>query len=202
LLLGLSVSSCSLFSADLQPDPEYQLNPQEQALAQIQHWSLGARLSVRYENTAWSGGLRWRQSPQDFVLSVSAPLGQGALRLQGDINAVRFQSADGRELLADDLAHMIRHELGFELPVLELRNWIRGLPATPGGAFLVRDDQQRIQVIRQRGWRVDYAAYQEFSAQWLPRKIHISDGSYDIRIAVYDWQDETTAAAAEHVNHE
>jgi len=148
-------------------------------------------MSVRYENRAWSGGLRWRQSPEDFVFTVSAPLGQGALRLKGDREAVHFKSADGREIQADDLPEMIRHELGFDLPVIEMRNWIRGLPATPGGAYVQRDPQQRILSIRQGTWQIDYNGYREFSSRWLPRKIHISDGSYDIRVVVYEWVDES-----------
>ena len=148
-------------------------------------------MAVRYDDRAWSGGLRWRQSPEDFVFTVNAPLGQGALQIKGDSDAVHFKSADGRELQADDLPDMIRHELGFDLPVIELRNWIRGLPATPGGAYLKRNAENRIEAIKQREWRIDYGIYQEFSGRWLPRKIHISDGRYDIRIAVYDWLDES-----------
>jgi len=125
------------------------------------------------------------------VFTLSAPLGQGALRLTGDANAVNFQSADGRELQAEDLPEMIRHELGFDLPVVDLRYWIRGLPTTPGGAFIQRDQDQRIRSIRQREWQIDYGAYREFDGHWLPRKVHISDGGYDIRIAVYDFQDES-----------
>jgi len=181
----------------LQPDPDYELSSTELALAQVKRWSVGARLSVRYDNKAWSGGLRWRESPESFVFTVSAPLGQGALRLKGDANAVTFESADGRQFQAEDLPEMIRHELGFDLPVMEMRRWIRGLPATPGGAFILRDEAQRIGSIRQRGWQIEYARYQEFSGRWLPRKIHISDGSYDIRVALYEWNDESVAALKE-----
>jgi len=192
---SLALPACTLFSSSLQPDPEYQLSSSELALAQIKRWSVGARLSVRYDNKAWSGGLRWRQSPESFVLAINAPLGQGALRLKGDADAVHFESADGRQIQAEDLPEMIRHELGFDLPVVEMRNWIRGLPASPGGAFIRRDQAQRIVSIRQRGWQIDYSHYQAFSGHWLARKIKISDGSYDIRVALYEWNDESEAPA-------
>lgn len=180
--------ACSLFSESLQPDPAYQLTATELALKNQQRWTISARLSVRMDNRAWSGSLRWRQSPEDFVFTVYAPLGQGALQLKGDNQAVRFRSADGRDFLAEDLPTMVRDELGFDLPVISLRDWIRGLPARSGGAFIRRGQDQEIRSIKQGEWTVEYRSYQTLAGQIIPRKMRVYNDSYELRIVVYDWR--------------
>jgi len=113
------------------------------------------------------------------------------MQLKGDTDGVRFRAADGSDLMADDLPQMMQHELGFDLPVVNLRYWIRGLPTATGGASIVRDSEQHIRSLRQQGWLVEYGPYQVFGDRYMPRKIRIQKDAYDIRVVVYDWLDES-----------
>lgn len=167
------------------------LTSAEQALYDKQYWQLSGRLSITSEKGAWSGALRWRQNSKKFVLSLNAPLGQGALQIKGDDISVELNTADGRSLMADDVDSLFEKEIGWALPVSGLRYWLFGIPSPESSATILRDQQSIISEIKQLQWKIAIKRYQTVGEIQLPKKLELNNRDFNIRLIIDHWDMET-----------
>lgn len=166
-------------------------------------WTLQGRIAVRAGDEGWHASLIWHQTGNAYQADLSGPLGQGALRLQGDDTGVRLQRADGlRDQSADADALLARHT-GWRLPVNGLRYWVLGLAApqsgwgslpgslpgsTPREARWERDANGRPERLLQDGWDIRYTAFQEWPGLGtLPRRIEMEREGLHARLLIDTW---------------
>lgn len=159
-------------------------------------WTLQGRIAVRAGDAGWHASLTWRQTGTAYHAELSGPLGQGALRLQGDASGVRLERADGlRDQSADADALLARHT-GWRLPVNGLRYWVLGLAAPPSISGPVagheprweRDANGRPLRLLQDGWDIRYSAFQEQPGIGsLPRRIEMERDGLHARLLIDTW---------------
>ena len=173
----------------------YQLTDFENSLYRIPVWQLSGRLSIRADNEALSGSLRWRQDIAAFIINFNAPFGQGALQIKGDSVGVELETADGRTLQADDIDQMFAEVAGWELPLSGLRYWIFGIPSPDNEARLKREQDQadgRITEIQQSDWVVALPRYVQIGEKSLPRKLRLRSIGHkpelQVRLVIDNWQ--------------
>lgn len=138
--------------------------------------------------------LSWDQQGEHFEVRLSGPLGVGALLLSGAPDAMTIRTKDGIAQTRDASDFML-HQLGWSLPVSQLRYWVLGLPAPGETPTLVINDQGRAVNLKQDGWQIDYAEYQTFNNIELPRKIDLADGTHSFRLVIDQWSDVGTDGA-------
>jgi outer membrane lipoprotein LolB len=157
-------------------------------VASIRDWSLAGRVALSTPEEGFNASIYWTQSDQRYSLRIVAPLGQGSYGLDGGPERVVMRTPDRRTLTAKDPEGLIRAELGWTLPVLGLRYWVRGIPepGTPITA-LTLDDRGRMTALQQSGWRIDVMGYGSESGLDLPSRLFLETDRFRVRIAVGRW---------------
>lgn len=158
----------------------------EATLAAIGDWSLHGRLGVSDGHDSGSGSLEWTQHASAFRFSVHAPVTGKTWVLSGDegyarLDGLREQPVDGR-----DAASLLDRELGWKVPVTELRYWVRGQRAPGAAEIEFRGDGLPV-LIAQGGWTVRYLDYDVAQDPPMPSKVFASRGDYKVRLAIRDW---------------
>ncbi|KPJ90340.1 MAG: hypothetical protein AMJ53_13840 [Gammaproteobacteria bacterium SG8_11] len=195
LCAAFSISGCaSLLKTTKYPplsaEQQAALEQRRQSLADVAAWDFSGRLSLKTDNEAWTGKVRWRQSGEEFRLHFNSPTGQGAMQLMSNAQfGVEMRVAEGGVYYADDAESLLYDHTGWRLPVSGLRLWVMGLPeGNREIAELLFDDQGRIQSLQQYQWRVQYGPYQQVQAHYLPRKITLQNNKLNLRIVIDHWE--------------
>ena len=154
----------------------------------VEDWDLRGRIAVRAAEQGWHASLRWRQSGDLFQIELSGPLGQGAVRLQGDAARVQLVRADGLRDQAADADTLLARHTGWSLPVGGLRYWVRGLAVPARPAHWTRAANGRPQRLQQDGWDIRYTDFQEQPGLGLlPRRIDLERDGLQARLLIDTW---------------
>jgi outer membrane lipoprotein LolB len=163
------------------------LTEQEAAISALQTWQLDGRIALKRDNEGFSAGLDWQQSPDSFRVELTGPLGETRARLTGSSSQAILELPDQAPLASTDVESLLRDHFGWQLPVEQLRWWVRGL-AGPGTTVRARDTEGRIQQLVADGWQVDYLAWQQVGELWLPKRLEARHEQLSLKLALYDWQ--------------
>ena len=156
----------------------------------LTQWSAEGKLALRTPQQSESASLNWHQTGVITRLQLSGPLGAAATTLYS--NGQTLEIRQGEELSTWDLADTgaLARETGWDLPLLALPHWIKGLPA-PGidiQEMQMGPDPARIEVLKQDNWEIRYEAYAEFSTITLPIRLRIQRENTTVRVIIRDWQ--------------
>jgi len=160
-----------------------------QSAAVLDAWQLMGRVSLTRGEEGWHASLNWQQQGDHFYLKISGPLGQGGFQLNGDDRGVVLVDADGKTFAAKDADVLLAQVTDWQLPVMGLRYWIRGLPAPGAGeAQSSKDDSGRLNRLVQSGWTINYNRYQIVDDISLPDKLQLLRDDIAVRIVVDKWE--------------
>ncbi len=167
---------------------EKRFEAHQKALEALHAWNIKGRIAFRAGEDAWHAKLYWKQDGARFEMRLLAPLGQGGIDIRGDGHRVLVSLPRGKTLVTEDPEALLRAELGWELPLKELRYWIRGLPA-PHLPYRKRlDGEGRLHELFQDGWHVVYARYTQRDGLPLPAKITLERGEMVARLVIETWR--------------
>ena len=173
---------------DVEPDPE-QLRRQalrEQALTAVPAWSLRGRLGVSDGRDGGSGTLEWTQRGDTFRFSVHAPVTGKTWTLAGTPSHAVLTGLRPQAIEGDDARALLERELGWQVPVAGLVDWVRGMRA-PGTANIEFRPDGLPAAIIQDGWRVEFLDYDGNHEPPLPRRLFASRGERKVRLAIREW---------------
>ena len=192
-LYAVLLSGCELLPVTEAPAITPTIEPQaawaqhQSQLNSLEAWTLDGRISMRQDEEAWHASLQWQQIDSAYHINLFGPFGQGALRLDGSPQSVILQH-DGETVQSDDAEQLLRQQVGLQVPVNGLRYWAVGL-AAPGSDYKEELDQEgRLAVLQQNGWRVRYRGYVAVKGFMLPGKIFLDRDGLDVRLVVDQWQ--------------
>lgn len=159
------------------------------AMAALEYWYLEGKLGYRTAADAGTARLSWRQTPQSTEVSLSGPFGAGSAHIRADPDGAVLRQPGAAELRADSGEALSRELLGWELPVSELRDWVRGIPfrGTPVEAMHF-DALGRLERLQQDGWALGFSDYRDTGAGFLPGRIEANDGRVRIRLLIKSWR--------------
>jgi outer membrane lipoprotein LolB len=185
LLLILLLTGCAAVPPAAPPDVD-SITAAERAA--ITHWQFNGRVSLTRGEQGWHAGLKWQTRGERYRLRVAGPLGQGALLLTGDEQAVTLVDGEGRVYVASTAEDLLQQATGWELPVSGLHYWVRGLSAPQGGFETSRDAQGRLQQLVQSGWTITYQRYQDVAGSAWPAKMRLERDGLTVRLVIDEWQ--------------
>ncbi|MEC8126180.1 MAG: outer membrane lipoprotein LolB [Pseudomonadota bacterium] len=189
LLLGLSLTGCSLMPWSLDDDSEIlTFLPADQ----LNQWDLTAKFSVSTKEGTESGSIRWILNPNEERLDVLSPTGSVVAQLTMTETEARLKT-DDRETVAKDAETLFREVMDLSLPVAALRYWVRGLDAPDLPLESVeKDGEGRITDLTQDGWQLAYngnVSIESGSHRFeVPRRLTATRGDIEIRWASTEWQ--------------
>lgn len=151
------------------------------------NWQIRGRVSLVKGDQGWHASLNWREDAGRYRLDLSGPLGQGAVRLEGDAAVVRLQTADGHDYVAEDADALVQAATGWQLPVAGIRYWVRGVPV-PGQPAVVRTDADgRLVSLVQSGWDIRYERFEDVDGRAWPTRMQLTTDDLSVRLVVDDW---------------
>jgi outer membrane lipoprotein LolB len=147
-------------------------------------FELSGRVAVRYGQESATGRVQWRHGAASDDLLITNPLGQGVARLTRARGEVELHTSYGREARAHDAETLTEKVLGWRLPLDGLPQWVRAEPRPGRPVEVERDASQRVKVMRQDDWRIDYEEY----AGERPSRLRLSRPDLEIRLVIESWQ--------------
>lgn len=188
LVLLLGLTACGI-TPMLPPsdEPEQAWSSHQQTMRQLSHWRLNGRLLVVNEHETWNTGIHWRQQDEHYHILITAPLGQGSMRLQGDTHQVSLQSHEGEMWLSNNPETLLQEQLGWRVPVAALRHWVLGLPG-PGPYQHRLNEAGMLAKLWQGEWEIEFRDYRERDGHWLPGRVFANNHQAKVRLVIGEWQ--------------
>lgn len=189
-VLGLAIATLS--ACALQPQRPGDADPaawraHRDQVAALEQWRLSGRMALRTEDDAYNASVDWIQSGARYEIKLTAPFGQGGMRLRGDRGYSELTLADDGTVVAADPETLLARELGWHLPVAGLRYWVLGLPDPRADKQWVLDEAGRISRLQQEGWEIDFRRYMDVNGVDLPGKVFITHPRMQVRLVVDRW---------------
>ncbi len=161
------------------------------ALRSERNWSFQGRAAISKGRNGGNGRIDWAQQGEAFEVSLAAPVTRQSWQLTGGAGQpVRLDGLEGGPRTGDDAGQVLLQATGWEIPVEQLAQWVRGLPANAGAPdHLGFDAEGRPRVLRQQGWQIDYQDWYpaEGGTPSLPRRIEAVNGDAKVRLIVDAW---------------
>jgi outer membrane lipoprotein LolB len=164
-------------------------------LESMEDWDFTGRIAVRDDQEAHNSRIRWRQRGEDFVINLWGALNIGATEIVGSAQQVRLQQERQEPLITNSPEELIREQLGYELPVENLRYWIKGIPAPGQRASPTFNEHNQLTSLRQSGWQIEYLSYTNYALETLPTQIRMEKQPLRLEF-IMRWTVAAPAAAA------
>lgn len=181
-----------LILAGCAPQPLRPVDSWEEHLARVaalETWYVSGQLGVRLPDNSGSARLRWQQSQDDFRIDLSGPFGQGRTLIQGRPGAVTLQQGGEEPLQASSAEELLWLATEWQVPVEELRYWVRGIPSPEQPIQqLKRNREGLLAELQQGGWHLQYSNYTLVDNRWhLPRRIVAQHEDARLTLVIHTW---------------
>lgn len=178
--LAMLVCSCASFTPEPQP-PARPPQPETAAFA------LNGRISVKYNGSTHSAGLRWTHTAQSDEVLLLAPLGQTAARIYSDARHTTLDDGDNH-YENESAETLMQQVLGWHLPLKGLRHWLLGLAEAGSPAQIERYGNGQIALLLQNGWEVRYLRYDGERPDSLPKRLQLNHENLQVQLLVDEWE--------------
>lgn len=152
---------------------------------------LEARIAAAVGQEGFSAGLTWMQRGRRSQISLQAPLGFGSAEILRDGDTLSLRSSRGDHYEGDGALEELSRRLGFAPPLDSLRYWVLGVPDPGLPGIETPDEAQRLSVLEQAGWRIQFQEYRSFGAgpleAVLPRRLTLEREGVRLRLVADRW---------------
>lgn len=156
-------------------------------LGGLDEWEFGGRIAVKTEADGFNGKLRWTQRQDEFSATASGPLGAGAIRINGDGQAVTLTDKDGVRSELQNAELEFRNRYGWSIPIASLRYWALGIPDPSAPAETKVNDQGQLESLLQRDWSVSFSRYDGAGGQLMPKVLTAQNRDTRVRLVIDHW---------------
>lgn len=185
LLCGCSVSQKQQQALTKKEPKTWQQTKEK--LAELKSYIASGKAAFNQNGKGGSASLRWQQASDRFSIDLSLPLA-GTLKIKGEPNLVSLMKPSGELAVAKTPEELVKKAFGFEIPVSGLRYWLIGLPAPdPAPVRILFNNEQRIGLLEQHGWVIEYQSYTNTSGMLLPEKITLERGDVKLKFIFTQW---------------
>ena len=197
LLALLFIGGCASISLDPLPDGLTDQPPEtwpqnKSQLQELDHWQLAGKLAVRQPSDSGTAIINdWTQNKNYYDIGLSSSfLGMGSTRLQGNENFMELTMPNGEQYHSGEPEALVEAATGWQLPLRNLGNWIKGLPGKQGRYRLLFDQQGHLVLINQQGWEIRFDRWRSFIEGYpdLPARLTAIKGEKRVRLVVSRWQ--------------
>jgi outer membrane lipoprotein LolB len=190
LLISILASCASISEQVLDRPADWEARLQQHQ--QIEDWTIKARLGVQSETDGGSFDVFWQQVADAYEIRLIAPMGQGAVLINGDNSGVAISLADGQTQYSNDADELFASMTGLSLPVNGLQDWLRGMPIQGEAVQNISwNEHGQLYKFEQRGWRVEMGRYKAVADYELPHAFYLEredQPELGVRLLVREWQ--------------
>lgn len=187
---ALLIGACSISptTAPTSPPPSLaQWQSHQTRVSALSDWQIIGKVGFRTPDQASSASLNWQQKGSRFEIHLTGPFGQGGVELSGTKEQVQLNIAGRGEFLTDEPEKLLFEQIGWDIPVTTLLDWIRGIPSPNRPATFELDDRGRLATLNQAQWQLRYHSYQRVESLWLPKKIQLQRDQILLTLVIKRW---------------
>jgi outer membrane lipoprotein LolB len=191
-LLALALlASCSSLQQTVAPEDLANAERMRQ-LAGLDAWTMQGRIAIKQvTGGSGQGKIIWLQNGEDTDISLSGPLGSGAVNIHWVPDEVVVSGADldvqHRYTGSDAAEQFLAEQLGWQFPAASIRYWLLGLP-NPDFAYTQNFSADGALLgLQQLGWTVDYQRFAAVNGYVLPAKLQVQGDAVRLRVVIDDW---------------
>lgn len=188
LIAVLTLSACSTLSPPLKPANHYLTWQQRQhQLQNISSWKTSGILGISYNAQNSIAHFSWQQMPLSYEITLSSALDIGSIKITGNKKEVTLWKSSTDKITAATPEELMQAELGWGLPLENLKYWARGLPVPHSKYNAKFDRYNHIVSLSQNGWQIKYLAYGAVKNIDLPTKILLTTQGLRIKVVIKIW---------------
>lgn len=191
--LALTLTGCatleSPFDRAAQAPSNQPLTSTERSsrLSLLESWTTSGSVGISYRGKTDIGTFVWRQSGLNYDFRTYGPLNAVSIRIEGRPGRATLWKNANSSRSASSPEALMRQEMGWFLPLSNLRFWSRGL-AAPGVVGQKRYDEfGHLTLLQQQGWTINYQRYQAVADKDLPRNVVMTHGDLRVKIIFKRW---------------
>lgn len=188
LVLTVFMASCTSITQPEAPPaaPKATWADRQARLDRIQSWRINGKIAVQTAKDSGSASINWAQNQRSYNISLLGPLGSHGMNLSGQPGHVVMQM-DGKSYSSSSPEQLLATRWGFNLPVSNMRYWIRGIPVPGIPAQTQFDRYGRLTNLVQQGWNIQFLGYSNQGGVDLPARLSITSSSLRAKVIVYQW---------------
>ena len=179
LVSVLFLPACSMLSTT--PDIAYKPTSAQSELYELQRWGFEGRIAVISKSDVAQASINWEHSPDEDLIRLSGPLGQGAVTIQLNSTGVTIDRGGGDVKTSTNPEEFINQQVGLFVPVKSLRYWVVGVPEKSQEVATIESG------FEQAGWRNQYKTMQSVGGHVLPRNMTVTKDSVKLKLFIDQW---------------
>ncbi len=160
----------------------------QQQLQNLNNWQLSGKLAFITPEERISINLFWKQSEEEFQITLTNFVGLTVLDVKKDQNETKI-IFDGKTYYGDDTETLIEQLSGFVIPIDVLQQWIKGNPTN--ALYQLNENNQLLSLNGQdknnTRWSIDYADYKTTEHINLPHKLQLKRPNLRLKFAISKW---------------
>ena len=160
----------------------------QERIQSFEKWSFTGRLGLRIPKRSGSMSIEWLQNDQQYTIYIDGPFGVSLAHIEGNEQLVSALVPDGDRVVGRTPEYLMYQLTGWDLPVSNLKYWVRGLPAPGNDAQISLNNAGIPEKISQQGWNIEYLRFDDGNGVSIPSRIRASSGDIQITLIVSDWQ--------------
>lgn len=179
LIVLLLLSGCK--PSAIKPNKELNLLD----LTGAAYYQILGKMSFSDGNDGGSGRVNWRSHNNLIIAELKAPLGSKSWQIIEFSDGAKIETNDGYTQFSESAQTLISQELGWQVPWVELKSWIKGAPSTQDDATLEVNDNGY--ELYENGWSIQYSKFKNFETGHLPMLIIARKDNYSIKVSIKTW---------------
>ncbi len=188
LLSGCATMQSPFDNPAVAPSNEKQSSKERSLqLQNFTRWETSGSVGISYQGKTDIGTFVWVQNDLAYDFKTYGPLNVASIRIEGRPGAATLWKNVNTPRKAASPEALMRRELGWFLPLSNLRFWSRGL-AAPGPVNSTQYDRfGHLTFLQQQGWAIQYQRYQAAKGLDLPRNMVMTHGDIRVKIIFKKW---------------
>jgi len=158
-----------------------------QGLESIQAWTMNGAVSIQHAEKTELASLQWDQKNDAYQFALFGPLGLGRVEITGQPGRITLAQSNRPPVSAATPELLMQSQLGWQIPIVPLYYWARGLPSPGMSAKTTFDAYHHLVRLKQGKWEIQYPEYMSVGRWDLPRKILLMSDQLKIKLVVKSW---------------
>jgi len=124
-----------------------------------ENWVLQGKIGLQSPEASGSASVYWQQQGNVYHIRLFGPLGMGAVMINGNPKQVLLTTHDGKTHEATSAEQLLKENMGWQLPVSNMRYWVRAQASPHAPAEEHYDAAHHLMALKQQGWDIQYFSY-------------------------------------------
>jgi outer membrane lipoprotein LolB len=154
----------------------------------IDSWQLKGKLAYRNDSVSGSAWFDWSQHGDKFTIYLSGPFGVGTVQISGNAQVITLSQPGEPDISSHSSSALTQRLFGWQLPVEQMRSWVRGIPASPSsGVIKTFNEEGLLDSLQENDWQLTISRYQTGPRGQVPGKIKGRSDKLAFTLLLKEW---------------